>query len=370
MRSFRARTSRSAALVCATALLLPLAACADDAPAPGAPPSTSSTTTPAPTAVADPAAPEAGTTAAGALAWLSSLERPAGLFTTVFDGTAYPDQGLTLDVLAAALASSDTALAADLSGTFTRDVLDAYAGDGASAGWAGSTAKAAVVLGAAGHELADDMGARLAEFLSDDGRLSDLGADDYSSTVSQAWGVLALVRPAALASDGGPARARSAVAYLVDQACEDGSFPAALEAEPCVGDADSTAFALSALTAFGASAAAEGDDAVAGPAVTEAAKTWLLEAALETDGGQAWRSADAPEANVNSTGVVIGALTDAGVAPETLAAARTWLAAQTVTVAGATALTFDGTTPDARASAQAIPALVGAGFVDLVEGTD
>ena len=34
------------------------------------------------------------------------------------------------------------------------------------------------------------------------------------------------------------------------QQCDDGSFPAVLDAEECAGDVDSTAFALSALTGY------------------------------------------------------------------------------------------------------------------------
>ena len=52
--------------------------------------------------------------AKAALAWLAATELTDGLFVTEFDGTAYPDQGLTLDVLVAALAAGDDALAQKL----------------------------------------------------------------------------------------------------------------------------------------------------------------------------------------------------------------------------------------------------------------
>lgn len=369
MRTSRTLTSRPAALLLATAFVLPLAACSDDAPS--AAPTTASPepTTPAPTtttsappadAPADPAA-----TAAAALAWLGTVERTDGLFTTTFDGTAYPDQGLTLDALVAALAAQDDAFAKDLAGTFTAAVVDAYAGDGKASGYAGSTAKAAVVLGAADQDIAGDLDARLTTFIGKDGRLSDVGGDDYSSTVSQAWGVLALVRGDALAGDGAAERASKAAAYLAAQQCDDGSFPAALEADACVGDADSTAFALSALTAYAGSGAKDLD-----AQATDGARDWLLGAAVDVDGGTAWQSGEPAAANVNSTAVALSALADAGVAPNDVVDARTWLAAQTVAVDGGSALTFDGTAPDARASAQGVPALLGKGLVSLVTSGD
>lgn len=363
MRTSRTLTSRPAALLLATAFVLPLAACSDDAPAAAPTTASPAPTTPAPTTTSTPPADapaDPAATAAAALEWLGTVERTDGLFTTTFDGTSYPDQGLTLDVLVAALAAKDDAFAKDLAGTFTADVVDAYAGDGTTAGYAGATAKAAVVLGAAGQEIASTLDARLATFLGEDGRLSDVGGDDYSSTVSQAWGVLALVRGAALAADGGAERASKAAAYLAAQQCDDGSFPAALEADTCVGDVDSTAFALSALTAYTRSGATD----VAAEA-TDGARDWLLGAALDVDGGKAWQSGEPAAANVNSTAVALGALADAGVGTNDVEGARTWLAAQTVEVDGGTALTFDGTAPDVRASAQAIPALLGSGLVAL-----
>ena len=369
MRISRALTSRPATFLLASALVLPLAACADDAPAASPSSASPAPTTPAPTAttLAPPAAApaDAAATAAAALEWLGTVERTDGLFTTTFDGTAYPDQGLTLDVLLAALAAKDDAFAKDLAGTFTAEDVDAYAGDGTAAGYAGSTAKAAVVLGAAGQEIASTLDARLPAFLGEDGRLSDVGGDDYSSTVSQAWGVLALVRGDALAADGGAERASKAAGYLAAQQCDDGSFPAALEADACVGDVDSTAFALSALTAYTRSGATD----VAAEA-TDGARDWLLGAAVDVDGGKAWQSGEPAAANVNSTAVALGALADAGVGTNDVEGARTWLAAQTVEVDGGTALTFDGTAPDARASAQAVPALLGSGFATLVVSGD
>lgn len=365
MRISRALASRPAALLLASALVLPLAACADGGTT--QPTTTPPATSPAPTSAA-PSGDVAGdpaTTAAAALAWLGTVERTDGLFTTEFDGTSYPDQGLTLDALVAALGAGDEAFATQLAGAFTADVVDAYAGDGQESGWAGSTAKAAVVLGAAHHEAAPTLDARLATFLGEDGRISDVGADDYSSTVSQAWGVLALVRGDALAGDGAAERAGSAARYLAAQQCDDGAFPAALEAATCVGDVDSTAFALSALTAYTVSGATDLD-----AAVPDGARAWLLAAASDVDGGRAWFSGEPAAANVNSTAVALTALVDAGVGTDDVADARAWLAAQTVTVDGGTALTFDGTTPDARASAQAVPALLGRGLVELAVSVD
>lgn len=352
-------TARTAAVLLA-ALVLPLAACGD-ATSHEAPPSATSPA-PAPTSGAAseaPAAPE--DVAAAALAWLSATERTGGLFVTEFDGAAYPDQGLTLDVLVAAIAGGDAALETQLSDAFTAEVLDAYAGDGRATGYAGSTAKGAVVLGAAGHPLAPALDERLATYLGTSGRISDLGADDYSSTVSQAWGVLALARPAALATDGGAERSARAAAYLAGQQCDDGAFPAVLDGDACVGDVDSTAFSLSALSGYARPGATDLDSQV-----TEAAAAWLASAATEVDGGRAWVTGEPAVANTNSAGVALAALADAGSADPVIDDARAWLAAQTVAVDGGTAVTFAVATPDARASAQAVPALLGRGLFDLV----
>lgn len=364
-RTFRARPlARPAALGLAVALVLPLAACTDagpadatSSPAPSSAPTAGAATSPDP-------APDAATTARATLAWLGSLERTDGLLTTVFDGTAYPDHGLTLDVLVAALAADDAVLAAELAGVFTPEVVDAYAGDGTSAAYAGSTAKGAVVLGAAGSGAAATLEARLPDLLAESGRLSDLGSDDYSSTVTQAWAVLALARPGARASDGGAERVVRAATYLVEQRCEDGAFPAVLEADTCVADVDATAFALSALA--GLAAAAPGDAAEVGATeVVADAAAWLAAAATPLDGAAAWETGEPASANANSTAVALVALADAGSTARPLVAGRDWLLARTVTSDDGVAVTFDGTTPDARASAQAVPALLGVGLAGL-----
>ncbi len=353
-------TARTAAVLLAATLVLPLAACGDSSAQEPTASATSATPVPSATETQQaPGAPE--DVAKAALAWLAATELTDGLFVTEFDGTAYPDQGLTLDVLVAALAAGDDELAQKLAGAFTADVVDAYAGDGTTTGYAGSTAKGAVVLGAAGSDLATVLDERLATYVTESGRISDLGADDYSSTVSQAWGVLALARPAALAADDGSERSAQAAAYLAAQQCDDGSFPAVLDAEECVGDVDSTAFALSALTGYTRSGATDLDEAV-----TTSAASWLAAAATEVDGGRAWVTGEPAVANTNSTSVALVALTDAASTDPVIGEVRAWLAAQTVPAGDGLAITFDGTAPDARASAQAVPALLGSGLFDLV----
>lgn len=71
-------------------------------------------------------------------------------------------------------------------------------------------------------------------------------------------------------------------------------------------------------------------------------------------------------ANTNSAGVALVALADAASTDPVVGEARAWLAAQTVPAGDGVAITFDGTAPDARASAQAVPALLGSGLFDLV----
>ena len=71
-------------------------------------------------------------------------------------------------------------------------------------------------------------------------------------------------------------------------------------------------------------------------------------------------------ANTNSAGVALVALTDAASTDPVVGEARAWLASQAVAAGDGLAITFDGTAPDARASAQAVPALLGFGLFDLV----
>ncbi|WP_433687930.1 peptidase [Micromonospora carbonacea] len=299
----------------------------------------------------------AGTTRAEAAAgWLARQLVDGERFEVVYDGVAYPDQGLTLDAVFAFAAAG----VADDSGTralawVTRpDVRDAYVGDGATEAYVGATAKLALAVAVRGGDPTDvggvDLVARLNSLQSPTGRFTDRSAfGDYSNAFSQSFAILALDRTA----QGVPAVAAS---WLAATRCADGGYPL-LPAQPvCTSDVDATALAVQALRAAG-----RGADAAPG-------LRWLL-SAQGTNGGFA-NAAGTP--NANSTGLAAQALRD-GHRPLAWARARTFLAGLQVGCAGPPAdrgaVDFDGGAfdPDtaARATAQAVLGLTGAGYAHL-----
>lgn len=331
--------------VAVAASLLVLAGCSSsDSP---------SASTSAPSASASASDAGAVSAAETAAAWLVSAADGAPLLQTEFDGVAYDDYGLTADVVLALLAVGDTA-AAEPFATALADPATAamYIGDGTTAQYAGATAKLLATLDAAGIDASDlagrDLAAELTALQAPTGRFSDLGPDDYSTTVSQAWAVLALG-----ATVGAP---QSAVDYLTAQQCAGQGFPIQLaDVSPadCVSDVDATAFVVSALLDAGVPADA--------PAVTDAL-AWL-EATGTTDGAdQYWFSTGTTEPNINSTALVAVALTDAG---SDAAPVISWLESQMLQGADAGAFPLGGV-PDARTSAQATFALAGTGFAGLL----
>lgn len=306
-------------------------------------------------AATESASPTAAETSAAetAATWLVTAAAGAPILQTEFDGVAYDDYGLTADVVLALLAVGDTA-AAEPFATALADpaTVSMYAGDGTTAQYAGATAKLLATLDAAGIDASDlagrDLVAELTALQAPSGRFSDLGPDDYSSTVSQAWAVLAL---------GATAEApQAAVDYLTAQQCAGQGFPIQLaDASPadCVPDVDATAFAVAALLDAGTPADA--------PAVADAL-AWL-EATSTTDAaGQYWAATGTTDPSINSTALVAAAMTDAGTDS---AAVIGWLEAQVLTGADAGAFPLAGT-PDVRTSAQATFALAGTGFSGLL----
>lgn len=292
--------------------------------------------------------------ATSASEWLVDAAGDDGIFVTEFDGQVYPDPGLTADAVLALLATGDAADAEVFAESLTDPaVVASYVGDGTTSLYVGSTAKLAATLAATGLDpravAGRDLLSELAGREGATGRFTDLGTDDYSQTVSQAWGVLAL-------SQAGEVPA-AAVDFLAAQQCDGAGYPAQLADAPtgsCEADADATAFAVSALVAAGTDA---GAPEVAG------ALTWLTDAARSDDDGQYWIAADTAEPSVNSTAVVTVALRDAGEEDER---ALEWLEAQAAS-SGADAGAFTvGGVPDARATAQALLALSGTGLTGLL----
>ncbi|MBO4204641.1 peptidase [Micromonospora echinofusca] len=319
-----------------------LAALTLTGPAVAAPVSTTTTTT-----VDRPSA------AAG---WLARQLVDGERFETVFDGVAYPDQGLTLDaVLAFAAAGvADDSGARALAWVSRPDVRDGYLGDGVTEAYAGATAKLALAVQVRGADPTSvggvDLIARLRGLQAPSGRFTDRSAwGDYSNTFSQSFALLALARtPAGVPAD--------AAGYLAGVRCADGGFPVVPEQPVCASDVDATALAVQALKAAGRSAEAG------------AGLRWLV-SVQGTDGG--FRNSGGV-ANANSTGLAAQALAAGG---RTLAWARArgFLASLQVCCTGAPAdrgaVDYDGGTFDpataTRATAQAVLGLAGVGYAQL-----
>ncbi|MEH1100529.1 peptidase [Micromonospora sp. CPCC 205561] len=291
-----------------------------------------------------------------AAGWLARQLVDGERLEVVFDGVAYPDQGLTLDAVFAFAAAgvADTAGARALAWVTRPDVRDGYVGDGATEAYAGATAKLALAVHVRGGDPGDvggvDLVARLRSLQSPGGRFSDRSAyGDYSNAFSQSFAILALERTA----QGVPPAAAD---WLAGTRCADGGYPV-LPAQPvCASDVDATALAVQALRVAGRSA-----DAAAG-------LHWLL-SVQRADGGFA-DPAGTP--NANSTGLAAQALRDGG---RLLAwgRARSFLAGLQVGCAGAPAdrgaVDFDGGAFDpgtaTRATAQAVLGLTGTGYARL-----
>ncbi|MFI2710835.1 prenyltransferase/squalene oxidase repeat-containing protein [Micromonospora sp. NPDC018662] len=312
----------------------------------------------APTLTAPATAATAGTVTRpeAAAGWLARQLVDGERFETVFDGVAYPDQGLTLDAVFAFAAAgiADDSGARALAWVTRPDIRDGYLGDGTTEAYAGATAKLALAVRVRGGDPTDvggvDLIARLRALQSPDGRFRDRSAyGDYSNAFSQSFALLALARTPA----GAPP---VAAAWLAATRCPDGGYPL-LPAQPvCTSDVDATALATQALRAAGR------------PADAATGLRWLV-SVQRADGGFA-NVAGIP--NANSTGLAAQALRVGGT-PRAWVHARAFLAGLQIGCAGAPelrgAVDFDGgpVDPDtaARATGQAVLGLTGTGYAAL-----
>ncbi|MEV6979472.1 prenyltransferase/squalene oxidase repeat-containing protein [Kitasatospora sp. NPDC093806] len=311
------------------------------------------------TAVADVTATDSATHRpdAAAAGWLARQLVDGDHFETVFDGTAYPDQGLTIDaVLAFAAARGADQAAAKATAWLARpDILRGYLGDGTTEAYAGATAKlllAAEVRGADPTAFGGvDLPARLRSLQSPSGRFSDRSQwGDYSNAFGQSLALLALQRT----PGGAPA---GAVDFLAAAQCADGGFPIAFGQPACSGDTDATALAVQALAATGRTAKAK------------AGLDWLA-AHQNADGGFA--AAGATASNANSTGLAASALLSGGRYVNGLKGWSSLVKFQQgcsadPAVRGAVAYDASGFNPAnaARATAQAVLGLSGQGLAGL-----
>ena len=295
-----------------------------------------------------------------AAGWLARQMVDGERFETVFGGVAYPDQGLTLDAVFAFAAAGvgDDFGARALAWVTRPEFRDGYVGDGIVEAYAGATAKLALAVTVRGGDPTDvggvDLIARLRSLQSPSGRFTDRSAwGDFSNTFSQSFAILALDRTV----QGVPA---VAAGWLAGTRCPDGGYPLLPEQPVCVSDVDATAVVVQALRAAGRLA-----EAAAG-------LRWLV-SVQRADGG--FTNAGGI-ANANSTGLAAQALRDGG-RPLAWLRARVFLAGLQVGCAAPAAdrgaVDFDGGAFDrdtaARATAQAVLGLTGAGYAGLSTAT-
>ncbi|MGW5049620.1 peptidase [Actinokineospora sp. NPDC004072] len=290
--------------------------------------------------------------AEAAAAWLAGRLVGGTHMTTEFDGTAYPDHGLTADVVLALDAGGVAQDAAAAATGWLAANSGAYLGEGGEA-YAGAHAKLAIVAQAQGADPTDfggvDLIARLKSLQTESGRFSDKSEfGDYSNGISQSLAVLALHR-----AGGAPAEA---VDFLAGAACPDGGFRLFIDDSPCVSDVDTTGYAVQALLAVGRDA--------------DAALDWL-EAKQQADGGFPG-SGPTPGVNANSTGLAATALA-AGGRDAAAAKAVAYLLKRQVDCGGAPAARgaiaydtsgFDAATA-ARATSQAISGFTGVSLAEV-----
>ena len=218
---------------------------------------------------------------------------------TTFDGTSYPDYGLTADAVFALGALDAGREQAARSTAFLRSNVGAYIGtDGETyAGASGKLLTLAVTQGVSPTSFGGaDLVARVQSTLTASGRFSDVSQwGDYSNTLGQSWALLGLER-------AGRSPAPAAVGFLRDQQCADGGFR--LDLAPaggaCASDPDATSLAVQALVAV----AGRGD-----ADVTEA--TAYLATRSGADGGVGGAGPTAAP-NANSTGLAAAAFAAAG----------------------------------------------------------
>lgn len=317
--------------------------------------------------VAGPVSPLAGAQAGGptedpapaAAGWLARQLVDGERLEVEFDGVRYPDHGLTAD---AVLAFDAAGVAQDFATNATSWLAQpgstaAYLGDGDTESYAGPHAKLALIAQAQGGDPNDfggvDLLAGLQALQAPSGRFSDRSAfGDFSNVITQSLAIVSLVRAGA---DIVPA-----ADYLVASQCADGGFPLNFEQAECTSEADASAMAIQAMLAAGSDdVAAQGLD--------------YLEQVQASDGSF---EAGGPEgANANSTGLAAQALRVGGRDGSADRAVGYLLALQVGCHEPAEqhgAVAYDGTgfrqDTAVRATAQAVPGIVGTGLLEIGNG--
>jgi hypothetical protein len=262
----------------------------------------------------------------------------------------FDDYGLTADVVFALAGAGVAAGHIESATDWLEDETGAYTGVDWGDVYAGAVAKLLVVAATTDRGPDDfggeDLVALLEDREQDSGRFTDDTDGDFSSVITQSLAVIGLER----AADTTPSD--TAVDYLAAQACDEGGFPQALDADECVPQVDATGFAVQALLSVGETAAAA--DAV----------SWLLDQ-QEDDGGFV---GDEGTANANSTGLATIALLEAGEDDAAVLGQEFLLTLQAGCDDPDTAsIRYDAADGGdrVRATAQALPALSGFGLASV-----
>lgn len=268
----------------------------------------------------------------------------------LFDGTDFPDPGLTIDAVlafaAAGVAAQDAAAAT--AWLATPETLTSYLGDRVTNTFAGAHAKLALGAQVQGHDPTSfggvDLISGLLALQDEDGRFRDDSEfGDFSNAFSQSFAVLALARTPA----GAPP---AAVDFLLAEQCPDGGFPEQFGQESCRSDVDATGMVVQAMVAAGAD--------------QTAALDWLADQ-QQPDGGF--------NGNANSTGLAAQALSAGGRDPAAESAADFLTGLQVgcdgaEDQRGSIPASADDPGDVPRATAQAIPGMVGVPMGEL-DGT-
>jgi len=170
-------------------------------------------------------------------------------FHTVFDGTEFPDYGLTLDGViamdAAGVGDAESARAT----TFVANNIGSYVGTGTES-YAGPTAKALLVSLSQGRTPKGFLGgvnllARLKARQTTTGQFKDKSQfGDFSNTITQSLAVVSLRK-------AGQSLGTKAIPFLANSQCPNGGFRLAVSVNQCSNDAnadpDATSFAVQGL---------------------------------------------------------------------------------------------------------------------------
>lgn len=240
--------------------------------------------------------------AAAAAGWLArQLVGPKqDHYNVSFNGTSYPDDGLTADgVLSMDAAHVAQAAAKRMTARLQQDAKS-YAGTAPNY-YPGSLAKLLLVAEAQHADIHNFGGIDLVTALQDEENSAGLYDDPdtqygYESPLTQALAIIALSHTGAAADKPD----QKAIQWLTGQQCADGGFATATATTPAAKctDVDTTSFAAQALLTAHSHAAA-------------AAIAWLRKH-HNNDGGFGLDEKGKPSSNANSTAVAIQALLQNG----------------------------------------------------------